>query len=402
MRIAAPKHATPETAAAPPATAPPATAPPAAATPSTARPSATAPATGPPAAPPAIAPPALLPPTRYQGSKRKLAPWIWSHLRRLDFDTALDAFGGTGAIAYLLKSAGKQVTYNDVLAANAEMAVALIENDRVRLTDRQIARIGRCDRRRRYPTFIADTFPGIYFTDDENAWLDRAATNIRAIPDRHARALAWYAVFQAALSKRPYNLFHRRNLYMRTADVARSFGNKRTWDRSFPDHVQAFAAEANAAVRARAACQGGACRVVCGDVLDVVGRFDLVYLDPPYINGRGVGVDYAHFYHFLDGMLDYDRWPARVDWTSKHRRTRRTPSPWTDPRRIHQALEQACARFAASMLAVSYRSDGIPSVGEIVAILRRFKRRVTVYEHARYQYALSTNRASREVLVLGA
>jgi adenine-specific DNA methylase len=61
---------------------------------------------------------AEFPSTRYQGSKAKLADWIWEQIADLDFMTCLDAFGGTGAVAYRLKQAGKRVTYNDVLRFN--------------------------------------------------------------------------------------------------------------------------------------------------------------------------------------------------------------------------------------------------------------------------------------------
>ena len=339
----------------------------------------------------------MIPQTRYQGSKRRLCPWIRSHLGRLEFDSALDAFGGTGSVAYMLKAFGKRVTYNDILRSNEQMAVALIENDRAVLTTRALDRLLRMDGRVNHPTFIADTFGGIYFTDAENAWLDAMCFHIGRLADRQERALAWYALFQAAIVKRPYNLFHRRNLYMRTAEVARSFGNKRTWDRPFEDHFRKFAEQANKAV-----IDGqGSCRVLCGDALEVAGAFDLVYIDPPYVNRSGTGVDYAHFYHFLEGMLDYEGWGRRIDWDTKHRRLRASPSPWTVPGQIHQAFAALFERFADSVLAVSYRSDGIPSIEELVALLGRHKRSVMVHEYRRYQYALSKNRRSNEILIVG-
>ncbi|GAB4149695.1 MAG: hypothetical protein Fur0021_11080 [Candidatus Promineifilaceae bacterium] len=46
---------------------------------------------------------ARFPSTRYQGSTTKLADWIWEQIAYLDFSTCLDAFGGTGAVAYRLK-----------------------------------------------------------------------------------------------------------------------------------------------------------------------------------------------------------------------------------------------------------------------------------------------------------
>ena len=37
------------------------------------------------------------PSTRYYGSKRKLLNWMYPHLAGLRFETALDAFGGSGS-----------------------------------------------------------------------------------------------------------------------------------------------------------------------------------------------------------------------------------------------------------------------------------------------------------------
>ncbi|MEM4204935.1 MAG: hypothetical protein QXS54_12785 [Candidatus Methanomethylicaceae archaeon] len=57
-------------------------------------------------------------------------------------------------------------------------------------------------------------------------------------------------------------------------------------------------------------------------------------------------------------------------------------------------------RFRHSILVVSYRSDGIPSIEEIVEDMRRFKRRVSVARLTGYQYVLSPKRVT-EVLMIG-
>lgn len=338
----------------------------------------------------------IIPPTRYQGSKRRICRWIGRLLAPLDFESVLDAFGGTGSVAYMLKHMGKRVTFTDILTANCEMAVALLQNDSTTLAsgtlDAILADIDRASHRE----FIAKTFSGIYFTDEENRWLDGACQVIPKIPDRFERAITWYAVFQAAVSKRPYNLFHRANLNIRMAKVERSFGNKTTWDRSFGEHFRHFANQANVAIKP---CTGS-CDVRCTDVMDVAGEFDLVYIDPPYINHRGTGVDYFGFYHFLEGMLDYERWPDRIDQTSKHLRLVGERSCWNDRKRIGRAFEDLFDRFKGSQLAISYRSDGIPSIDELQAMLRRQNRRIQLHTHNRYRYALSTNKRSAEVLIV--
>ena len=45
----------------------------------------------------------VFPSTRYQGSKQKFVDWIWQCIKDIPFHTVLDAFGGTGSIAYKMK-----------------------------------------------------------------------------------------------------------------------------------------------------------------------------------------------------------------------------------------------------------------------------------------------------------
>src|SRR5690606_35015175 len=175
------------------------------------------------------------PSTRYQGSKAKLIDWIWENIKDLDFETCLDAFGGTGIVAYHLKEKGKQVTYNDRLTFNYHFGHAFIENRNVLLTLEDIEWILQAHAHIDYPHFVEDTFHDIYFTDDENRWVDRTITNIRQLGNPYKQSLAFFALAQACIIQRPYNLFHRKNLYIRLADVERSFGNKASWDKPFEE-----------------------------------------------------------------------------------------------------------------------------------------------------------------------
>ncbi len=336
------------------------------------------------------------PSTRYQGSKAKLANWIWDKLSHYRFETCLDAFGGTGTIAYRLKQENKQVTYNDQLKFNYWIGQALIENSDTRLSDQDVEWILR-PHDFSYPSLIADTFADIYFTDGENRWLDRIITNINRIEEAHKKALAFFALAQSCIIKRPYNLFHRRNLYIRMAEVERSFGNKTSWDRPFEEWFRQFVEEANMAVFDN----GKANRALNHDVFEIEGDFDLVYFDPPYISGKGVAVDYRDFYHFLEGMTDYEHWPAGIDMRSKHRRLLPEPNIWTNKNRIYRAFERVFDKYADSIIAVSYRSDGIPSEVELIDLLKRFKRTVHIERYQNYQYALSKNKKSSEILLVG-
>jgi len=186
----------------------------------------------------------VFPSTRFQGSKLKIVDWIWEGIKGLKFQTALDAFGGTGSVVYMLKEKGKQVAYNDVLKFNYYIGLALIENDGAVLSREDINFLLTKHKGITYPTFIADTFKEIYYTDDENNWIDMVVTNIKLLDDKYKQALAYFVLFQACIIKRPFNLFHRKNLYLRFAEVKRDFGNKATWDTPFEVHFRKFAEEA--------------------------------------------------------------------------------------------------------------------------------------------------------------
>lgn len=336
------------------------------------------------------------PTTRYAGSKLKLLDWIWTSVEGLEFDSVLDLFGGTGSVSYLIKTKGKQVTFNDNLRSNYLIGKALIENSAVMLSEKDMSYVLSRHTELKYRDFIERTFKGIFFLDDENRWLDVVAQNILRLRDPYKQAMAYFALFQACIAKRPYNLFHRANLYMRTARVARSFGNKTTWDTPFDEHFDRAVREGNEAVFDN----GRQNRALCKDALEVEGDFDLVYIDPPYMNRRGVGVDYLEFYHFLEGLTEYNRWPERITMRYKHRPYAHSRSPWCDPSRIHKVFDEVVDRFSKSILVVSYRDNGIPTPNEIVALLKRHRRLVREANNIAYKYVLSTA-GSQELLFIG-
>lgn len=326
-----------------------------------------------------------LPSTRYLGSKRKLVDWIWSHIGHLDFDVFLDAFGGTGVVGYYAKMHGKKVIYNDILRFNYMVGLAIIENDSVRLSEEDVEFISSYHEEITYPSFIADTFSGLYYTDEENRWLDMAVTNIMALEDTYKRALAFSALGQACLVKRPFNLFHRANLSMRLRNVKRSFGNHITWNRPFEELFRRFVAELNEAVFSN----GRRNLALNMDVFELDVDADLVYLDPPYVPARGEVPDYRLYYHFLEGLVNYDRWAEMIDPGSPLKAIKRDPSPWADRARVRDAFRQVLKKFDyADHIVISYRPDGIPSPGEIVGMLRRLGREVQVHRK-HYKYALS-------------
>ena len=110
---------------------------------------------------------------------------------------------------------------------------------------------------------------------------------------------------------------------MRTAKVERSFGNKTSWDTPFETHFRNFAHEANLAVFDN----GRSNTAISVDALETPTGADLVYLDPPYLNQKGVGVNYRDFTTSSKGLF------STIDGhTDRYRANIASPTPvfaWT-------------------------------------------------------------------------
>lgn len=335
--------------------------------------------------------------TRWAGSKRRSLGALERAFSELGFDTAVDVFSGSGAVAHLLKRMGKQVHANDALACCVETATALVVNDRTRLSEAKVASLFVEAPGRRYRAAVAQSWRGLYFLDEENHALDVVAQNVHALEDRFERALAWHALFQACLKKRPYALFHRANLALRTRDVVRSFGNKTSWDAPLEQHFREALAEAHAAL-----VDGGRPQVATQlDALACPLDAELIYLDPPYVRGDGRGFDYADGYHLLEGLLAYDTLSSGIDAQRRHRPYRGARgTDFTRAESATRALEALVERAPrSSIIALSYRSDGVPSPEALVAMLERSGRSVACATASAHGYALARNSSAELLLV---
>ncbi|MDU1889155.1 MAG: DNA adenine methylase [Dysgonomonas sp.] len=350
------------------------------------------------------------PTTRYQGSKRKILPWIYDCLKDIEFNTVLDAFGGSGMVSYLFKKMGKSVTFNDILQFNKIIGESIISNNEYILTDSDVQHI--LSKKEKIKTFIADNFQGIYYLEEENIWIDTIVHNIKNLDNKYTgdelkykKAIAYNALFQSCLTKRPYNLFHRKNLEMRTRDVQRNFGNKTTWETPFQNHFKKFVFEINQSVyKSEMPCYS-----TNKDVFEIedVG-YDLVYIDSPYIkknDGRNESSDYLKCYHFLEGISKYDDWYDLIDNNTINKRIKKDIMPnYFTPREALTTFERLIEKFQNSIIVISYKYGGSPSIEELADMLHRYKPQIRIHDK-HYKYALNKQNGNavlnREYILIG-
>ena len=69
------------------------------------------------------------PNTKYMGSKQAILSFVIDTLSDIEFDTALDAFSGSGCVGYAIKEMGKTVIANDHMKFAYHIAKSTIENN---------------------------------------------------------------------------------------------------------------------------------------------------------------------------------------------------------------------------------------------------------------------------------
>lgn len=340
-----------------------------------------------------------MPTTRFQGSKRKLIEDIAPFFDEIEFTTCLDAFGGTGSIAHLLSRMGKKTQFNDIMPSSSVMAKALYSSGDVKITEEAIKELLTKKPNKKYQTTVQDIYKGIYYLDSENEEIDVYCQNVMDLNDEILQCEAYYLLFQSLLSKRPYNLFHRANLHMRTKDVKRSFGNKTTWEKPILEHAIKFLKELR---KCRASERKYEVEFSCEDAFQIENRFDLVYIDTPYAKSKGAQEsNYFNFYHFLDALVDYSNIAENVSEELKHKPFYSASKLWYKQNSIVDAFDALFEHFKDSKLVISYRDDGYPSPECLIEMLEKRYDSVRLIHLADYKYVLSTQKKNtKEILII--
>ena len=145
------------------------------------------------------------PPTRFMGSKQGILPAIWDAVKRLPFTTVLDAFSGSGCVSYMFKSQDKAVIANDFSKFSYHIVNALVANSDETLSNDDVAMLLEPNINRQ--NFIQETFRGIYFTDEDNFFLDNTIANIRQLTSPYKHSLALSALNRACIKRRARGVF---------------------------------------------------------------------------------------------------------------------------------------------------------------------------------------------------
>ena len=213
--------------------------------------------------------------------------------------------------------------------------------------------------------FVADTFQGLYYSDEENDLIDTLRMNISSIKNPYKHAIAMTALIRACIKKRP------RGIFTYTGDRYND-GRKdlqKSLEQQFLEAVQA--------VNKSIFDNGKINKARHGDAMELKAKMpDLVYIDPPYYSPLSDN-EYVRRYHFVEGLAR-DWKGVEIQKNTLTKKFKSYPTPFSTRKGAVDAFDQLFKKFKDSILIVSYSSNSLPTQDEMVAIMAKYKEHVEV------------------------
>lgn len=318
------------------------------------------------------------PSTRFMGSKSKLLLQIWDIASQFKFNSVVDLFAGSGIVGYMFKAQGKTVVSNDYMTMSATFAKAMIENNSITLPKSEAQKL--LIKSAEVDHFVTNTFSGLYFPDEDNRLIDTLRANIAAIREPYKRAIAMSALIRACIKKRPRGIF--------TYTGNRYDDGRKDLKKSFEEQFL----EAVSAVNNAVFDNGKVNKSRNSDAMQLrVEAPDMVYIDPPYYSPYSDN-EYVRRYHFVEGLAR--NWEGvEIQEHTQTKKFKSYPTPFSTKKGAASAFDLLFKKYANSIIIVSYSSNSLPALDDMVSILSKHKEHVEVIPiDYRYSFGNQGNR----------
>ncbi len=324
---------------------------------------------------------------RYMGSKYKLLDWIFQEVTGIDYLSVLDAFSGSGAVAYMFKSLGKAVYTNDFLHFPYVLAKATIENEDIFLSNSDVSNLLQKNPDAR--SFIQDTFTGIFFQNEDLQFLDNILANIERLDNDYKKAVAKASLIRSCAKKQPRGVF----------TISGNLDNYNDGRRDLKLSVREHFIEQVEVYNSVIFDNGFQNKAFTGDIFSFdTDKYpvDLVYMDPPYIP-RSDDNCYVKRYHFLEGLSKY--WEnEEILFNTKVKKIKKKYTPFSYRKKAVDAFDQLFSKFRDSKLVLSYSSNGYPELEVLTDLMSKYKRRVRVSQKEHRYHFGNHDKVKRSVV----
>jgi adenine-specific DNA-methyltransferase len=318
-----------------------------------------------------------LPPVQFLGNKERLLNWLFSFIplstrsRPLKF---LDAFSGSGVVAFEAKRRDFSVTANDLLQCCWHTIHGLVQNSTDRLTSEEVVTL--FSESTQAEELMQKLFTNRFLIASEAKLLDQFRANVELLPPLKQslaltmmnRALTRKVIMGHFAHLQAINYANQPSRIKRNPSITKPL--QTLFLELLPEFNQAIFSNNLSHLTYNQ------------DILEVLTTttsYDIAYFDPPYCLSHG---DYQAFYHLLETFNRY--------WTDK------TFIGGTN--RYHPPLATGFDKKATVITAlqtlfelsreiplwiISYNDRSYPSVTELAKLLRNTSRQVSIH---RYQY----------------
>lgn len=323
---------------------------------------------------------------RYMGSKFRLLEWLHTPFSDLQFESCIDAFSGSGAVSYFLKSMGKKVINNDSLNFPCVLSAAIISNNSTILQPTDVDFLLSHKATKDFEKFIQITFHNIFYTHEDLSFLDNIWVGIRNLDSEVKRNIAIAALLRSCIKRQP------RGLFTVAGDPEHYKDGRRDLQLTLKEHFLEQVEIYNAAVFSNEQQNHS----MCGNVFDVNHPVDLAYFAPPYVPKSDDNC-YIKRYHFLEGLSCY--WENKeIMQNTKVKKIAKSFTPFSYRRTAMEAFDQLFRTFADSTQVLSYSSNAFPDLTTLTKLMSQYKSSVEVLQRS-HRYHFGTHTAAKRNLV---
>lgn len=304
-------------------------------------------------------------------------------------ESVLDAFSGSGVVAYEYKRQGKRVIANDLLTSSYYFSKATVENNDTKLSDEEIE--GLFATNDECQPYLQEQYAGVLYPVEECRFLDNLHANISELGSPYKRSIAFAAAVRTCIYKMPGGKFRPNLLPYRSPSHQY---HKPKFLKPIEEVYRSFLQAYNLAVFDN----GQDNLALNSNILDAVSNIevDLAYFDPPY---GGSDIDYLRDYFFVELYTrDYGQPNELRGEVKRHE----------DPRRSGFRLSGEAGSSLKRLFEhsvhipwwiVSYNNRGIPAQNELIQLLRRYRSSIQIVSRD-YAYKGGDNRRLQELLLI--
>jgi len=315
------------------------------------------------------------PSSRYMGSKNKIINELYKVFKKNKFDTVLDLFSGSASVSYLLKSMGKKVISNDYMSFASNISNAIIKNNKTLLTKNDLKKL--MSEPESYNKFVQEKFDKIFFSKNDNNFIDIVRHNAANFKNNSKKALAFASLIKACQKKQPRGLFTFRGFRY---DDGR-LDLKKTIQEQFIDAVKVF----NDSIFDNK--QKNISRNQ--NFINLNETADLVYIDPPYFSKLSDN-GYVRRYHFLEGIVK--SWKDLIiQENSVVKKFKNYPSMFDTEIGSKSAIKLLIKKYSNKIIIFSYSSNSLPELNYFKKIGKENNMKILIKKIG-YTYSFGTQK----------